>query len=132
MAKVLVVDDDDDTREMLRILFAHEGCDVRTAESGTAAMKEYWKARDEGDPVKLVVMDLAMPDLDGVTTTAQLRAAEAGDPGAPRAFIYGYTGHGDKLHSRESLFRAGFDFVAVKPGDPADFKRMARKFTDGE
>ena len=61
-ARVLVVDDDPVFRNPLRVVLAAHGFDVRIAESGEAA--EALLARD---PVDVVLSDLGLPGMDGVT-----------------------------------------------------------------
>jgi CheY-like chemotaxis protein len=69
---VLVVDDDRDARAMYRIYLVHAGCTVRTARDGHAAIA---KANDWAPDV--IVMDLAMPRLDGWTASRWLKASPA-------------------------------------------------------
>jgi CheY-like chemotaxis protein len=69
---VLVVDDDRDARAMYRIYLVHVGCTVRTARDGHAAIS---KANSWTPDV--IVMDLAMPRLDGWTASRWLKAAPA-------------------------------------------------------
>ena len=69
---VLVVDDDRDARTMYRMYLRHAGCKVRTARDGIAAIA---KAKDRAPDV--IVMDLAMPRLDGWTTSRWLKSSPA-------------------------------------------------------
>jgi two-component system cell cycle response regulator DivK len=69
---VLVVDDDRDARAMYRLYLAHAGCKVRTARDGVAAIE---KAKHR--PPDVIVMDLAMPRLDGWTASKWLKASPA-------------------------------------------------------
>lgn len=72
-ARVLVVDDDPDLRQLLTIALADEGYDVRAAPNGRAALDllEAWQPR-------LIVLDLMMPELDGWA----FRAEQLATPGA--------------------------------------------------
>jgi CheY-like chemotaxis protein len=69
---VLVVDDDRDARAMYRMYLKHAGCKVRTARDGIAAIA---KAKDR--PPDVIVMDLAMPRLDGWIASRWLKSAPA-------------------------------------------------------
>ena len=69
---VLVVDDDRDARSMYRMYLAHAGCRVQTARDGHAAIA---KANDLLPDV--IVMDLAMPRLDGWTASRWLKSSPA-------------------------------------------------------
>ncbi len=58
--RILVVDDDDDTRSALADLLEHEGFGVRTAANGVEAL-----AAMRSEQPALVLLDLLMPELDG-------------------------------------------------------------------
>ena len=66
--EVLVVDDDDDLRAMLRKLLEEQGCKVAEAENGLAALRRL----NESQP-SLILLDLIMPQLDGFGFIAQMR-----------------------------------------------------------
>ncbi len=68
-AKVLVLDDDANIRELLRIHLRAAGYDVRVAENGIAA--GYMVLRD---PPDLIVSDVHMPHMDGFEFVAALKA----------------------------------------------------------
>jgi CheY-like chemotaxis protein len=69
---VLVVDDDEDARTIYSSYLTHVGCDVRTASDGRMAIDAatHW-APD------VIVMDLAMPNVDGWTASKRLKASPA-------------------------------------------------------
>jgi CheY-like chemotaxis protein len=69
---VLLVEDHDDTREALQTLLEREGLDVVTATNGREAMAQL---RDGVAP-GLIILDLYMPDMDGVA----FRRAQLADP----------------------------------------------------
>ena len=69
---VLVVDDDRDARAMYGMYLRHVGCRVRTARDGQVAIST---ANDS--PPDVIVMDLAMPRLDGWTASRWLKASPA-------------------------------------------------------
>jgi CheY-like chemotaxis protein len=66
---ILVVDDDEDTREFLVMLLSFEGYQTLEAGSGVAALTEI-----EGQAVQSIVLDLRLPDMDGLTVARRLRA----------------------------------------------------------
>ena len=68
MYTILVCDDEKDIRQALRIYLTGEGYAVREAENGREALEIL--AREE---VHLVLMDIMMPGLDGMSATAKLR-----------------------------------------------------------
>jgi DNA-binding response OmpR family regulator len=65
---ILVVDDDDDMRGLVRRLLERGGYTVREAEDGRAALRELFAA-----PPDLVLLDVMMPGLDGWTTLERIR-----------------------------------------------------------
>jgi DNA-binding response OmpR family regulator len=68
--KVLVVDDDGSTRLILRRLLSHFPVEVRLAGNGVEAL-----AAIEADPPDLVLLDVMMPEMDGVATLAAIRSS---------------------------------------------------------
>jgi signal transduction histidine kinase/CheY-like chemotaxis protein/HAMP domain-containing protein len=69
---VLVVEDDADTREMLRRMLIEEGWAVSEAENGQVALERVAASQPE-----LILLDLMMPEMDGFTFVAELRQQEA-------------------------------------------------------
>jgi CheY-like chemotaxis protein len=69
-ATVLLVDDDDMVRTAAKSLLVALGCEVISADGGSSAIREYQARRDEVD---LVMLDLAMPVMDGVECFNRLK-----------------------------------------------------------
>jgi len=67
-ARVLVVDDTEDTREMLAIYFRSRGFAVDTASDGIAAVDAARRLHPD-----VIVMDVAMPRLDGISATREIK-----------------------------------------------------------
>lgn len=65
--RVLVVDDDANNRELFRRTLSQEGWTVETAENGREALE-----RMKGEPTRLVVLDLMMPEVDGFEVLEQM------------------------------------------------------------
>jgi DNA-binding NarL/FixJ family response regulator len=107
--RVLVVDDDDDFRLMLRVqLNLVEGIEV----VGTAA--DGYEAIDEVDRVRpdAVAMDLLMPNLDGFATIDRLQEQH------PDLGLVAYTAVAGR-YARERVAEQGVELV-LKSGDPTD------------
>ncbi len=109
--KVLVVDDDLNIQRVLVFTLKQEGFEVHVASDGQAGVE--MAASIEPD---LVLMDVAMPKLDGYEATAQIRAAET----APRRVpIIMLTAEAD-VEQRVKGLRAGADDDIVKPFHPLE------------
>ena len=72
-ASILIVDDVEINREMLRATLEKQGHRVVVANNGREAL-ERWKSGDYG----ILITDLHMPGMDGYELTAAIRAAETG------------------------------------------------------
>jgi PAS domain S-box-containing protein len=107
---VLVVDDEVDTLELIQAVLESFGLRVRTASTVAAAMAAM---RDEAFDV--LISDIAMPEEDGYSLIAQVRALgkERGG-GIPAAALTVYAGREDRMRT----LRAGFQLHAPKPISP--------------
>ena len=109
--KVLVVDDDLNIQRVLVFTLKQEGFEVHVASDGQAGVE--MAASVEPD---LILMDVAMPRLDGYAATQQIRAAET--PGR-RVPIIMLTAEAD-VEQRVKGLRAGADDDIVKPFHPLE------------
>ena len=99
---ILVVDDDADARLIMRAALRKAGFDVRTAEGGEDALKQF-----RAEPCDLVMLDVDMPDLSGHEVCSILRT-EAG-PLVPIVMVTGM----DDVASVETAYSCGAtDFIA--------------------
>ena len=116
--KVLVVEDYDDSREFIRFLLEDYGFDVMEATNGREAVE----ALKEQAP-DLILMDIAMPVMDGLTATRLLKAD--GDlHGIP---VIALTAHA--MASDEAMARdAGCDGYISKPVMPKDVRAEVERW----
>lgn len=70
---VLVVDDNKTNRTILEKILTHWGMQVTLAESGLAALGEVRRAQELGNPFRLILLDVCMPDMDGFSLVEQIR-----------------------------------------------------------
>jgi two-component system, cell cycle response regulator len=104
--KVLIADDDRTSRRLLAAMVAKWGYDPLVAEDGGAA----WKALQQPDHPRLVLLDWNMPVLDGLEVCRRLRALGSPDP--PYVILLtGRTEKGDIVHGLE----AGANDYVAKP-----------------
>ncbi|HYE92590.1 MAG TPA: ATP-binding protein, partial [Terriglobales bacterium] len=112
--RVLLVEDNDDAREMLRMLLELDGHEVHEAADGITAL--------EKAPVlapDVVILDVGLPGIDGYETARRLRALPRGRSMRLVA-VTGYGQPGDKRLAQE----AGFDGHIVKPVDTDALRRQ--------
>ena len=88
-AKVLVMDDEEFIRSLAASLLARHGYRVTTVADGAAALREYRRAREEGAPYDLVILDLTVPGgMGGRQTMEELLRL---DPGVNAIVSSGYS-----------------------------------------
>jgi PAS domain S-box-containing protein len=112
--RVLVVDDNEDAVEALRMLLELEGHQVRTAHDGRNALA----AAREFNP-EVVLLDIGLPDMSGHEVARRL----AEDPRHRDVTLAALTGWGQAEDRRRSA-EAGFQHHLVKPVHPAELKRV--------
>jgi signal transduction histidine kinase/CheY-like chemotaxis protein len=110
---ILIAEDNEINALLARTLVAKLGHRPTVVANGTAAFDAWRAARDAGSPFDLVLMDLHMPDADGIDAARRIRAAEAGDAHTP---IIALTA--DALsEDRDASLAAGMDGFLTKPLD---------------
>lgn len=68
MASILIIDDEEDIRNVLQMILEGDGYDVSIAPNGNVAMDLLRR-----EPVDLLITDIIMPDKDGVSTITEVR-----------------------------------------------------------
>jgi len=109
--RVLVVEDDDDTRELLRVLLETHGIAV----TATASVQEAMSAYERSLP-QVIVADIGMPDYNGYTLIGKVRARDRERGGAiiPAIALTAFTTPTD----RDTILSAGFQVHMPKPFEP--------------
>ena len=110
--RVLVVDDDRDTLELLDAVLGQAGAAVRLCTSSAEALQAYAAERPD-----VVISDLEMPGEDGLTFMQKLRAREAG--GGRQLPSIALTGYG-RTEDRMRALGAGYNLHMPKPVVPAE------------
>ena len=111
--RVLVVEDNDDAREMLKTILQLHGHEVLEATDGAAGLRLAIETHPE-----VALIDLGLPIMDGLELARQIRR----QPLQPGRLI-AVTGYGQPEDRRRSL-EAGFDDHIVKPVDPEQIAAM--------
>ena len=115
MAKVLVVDDAAFMRMRCKKLLTQSGYEVIEAATGSQAVEMY-----QSDKPDMVLLDITMPDMDGLTALREIRKI---DPDARVAMI---TAMGQQSMVVEALKAGAKDFV-IKPFDQDRVLEAVRK-----
>jgi two-component system sensor histidine kinase/response regulator len=119
--RVLVVEDNRVSQLLLQRMLDSLGCSWVTVPNGRRAVEEL-SVRD----YDLVLMDLHMPELDGVAATRQVRSGEAG-PVAREVWIAAVTADA-RREQRERAFAAGVNDYVEKPFTLADIEAALRRY----
>jgi two-component system CheB/CheR fusion protein len=112
--RVLVVDDNADAADIISMLLTHDGHQVRTAYTGTAAL-----AATKGFTPDFVLLDVGLPDMDGYTVARTLRRRKKFE----KVCIVAFTGYGQES-DRQKAGAAGFDEHLVKPVEYARLQEL--------
>ena len=105
--KILVVDDDPNIREVLSILLESENYEVEEASNGSIAVEKVLGALEESSAFDLVVLDIMMPEMDGVEVCRKIREKST----VPILFLTAKSQDKDKVDA----YTSGGDDFLVKP-----------------
>ena len=114
--RILVVDDQEDLRGVLRDLLTGSGYTVIEAADGEAGV-----AKAKSDRPDLILMDIQMPVIDGYEATRQIKSDPALNP-IPIVAVSSFAMKGDEEKARA----AGCDHYVTKPYSPMQLLRLIR------
>ncbi len=121
--RALVVDDDDDARELIATILITAGASVRVA----ASVREALQSLEESRP-DVLLADIGMPGADGYALIREIRTREAQTrQHLPAAAVTAYASSQD----RERTLAAGFDQHVSKPIDAAAILEAVRSMCSG-
>ncbi|HEX6836686.1 MAG TPA: response regulator [Polyangia bacterium] len=122
--RVLVVDDDEDSRDMLTMVFEQYGAAVERAASAAEAL-----AAIERNRPHILLSDVGMPGEDGHSLIRRVREREGqGGLKLPAIALTGYASAEDGARA----LAAGFQLHIAKPVDPAELLVLVSRLLDGE
>jgi PAS domain S-box-containing protein len=119
---ILVAEDDGALREISKTVLTMHGYTVIEAENGEEAVRKF---REHRDAVRLLLMDLIMPKMDGKEACDEIRKMR---PDVKVVFSTGYAPD----HLRRKLQLDGTFHLVQKPVSPAELLRKVRSVLDGE
>lgn len=102
--KILLVEDSPDSRDLLQFMLEREGFQVTLADDGVDGIQ-----RATSEPPDLIISDLSMPRVDGVSMIKRLRSL----PRVCKVPILALTSHG--LEKAMNAIRAGADRALTRP-----------------
>ena len=112
--RILVVEDNDTNRRLLKILLEAKEYEVVEAATGEAAMNHLKNQKPD-----LILMDIQLPKTDGLALTRKIRSS-AGMRDIPIVAVTAYAMKGDK----ERILEAGCDAYISKPIDTRELPRL--------
>ena len=113
---ILVVDDFDDTRLLLRTWLQKKGYRIIEAENGREAVTKAETQRPD-----VIIMDVEMPELDGLSATRQIRKL----PQNQHVPIVAVSAYGADQF-RDDALAAGCDEYVSTPFEPAELEKVIR------
>jgi DNA-binding NtrC family response regulator len=113
--RVLLVDDEKDFVETLAKRLRKRGLDVLSASGGAQAVEIV-----RNEPLDVVVLDVKMPDMDGIETLGQIKKA------GPCVEVIMLTGHADVEVALTGMELGAFDYLMK----PADIDELTYKIQD--
>ncbi len=108
--RVLVVEDNRDSAESLRMLLSTQGYEVALAYTGLEGVEAAQSARPD-----VVICDVGLPGMDGYAVARAIRM----NPATAKTRLIAVTGYGDH-EDRVRALASGFDNHLVKPADPKE------------
>jgi len=106
-SRILVVEDQPDAADSLARVLRLQGHDVTIAQNGTEALRKAAELQP-----RVILCDIALPDIDGYEVARRLRSSSAGR----EAILVALTGYAGE-HARARAEEAGFDLHLAKPVD---------------
>jgi PAS domain S-box-containing protein len=118
---ILVVEDDDDTRDLLQRILEAQGAHVVTARDGPEALVLMAQHAPE-----LLVSDLGLPGMDGYELLARIRADKARGAMLPAIAVTAFA----RPEDRQRVLLAGYQAHIAKPVQPNDLLATVASFAD--
>jgi PAS domain S-box-containing protein len=121
-ARIIVVDDNSDSRELIRRILTRAGAKVTAASSVRAAVRAFRRIRPD-----VLVTDIAMPEEDGYELLRRVRTLENGASRTPAVAVSAYARDEDKERARA----AGFDAHVSKPTSTEELLSVIEQLIKG-
>lgn len=122
LGSILIVDDNADNLKLMLAMLSPLGCELRTASDGPGALTAL-----ENFDAQLVLLDLQLPGLDGLTVARRLKA----DPTRRHIPIVAVTAYAMKGDEAKAL-EAGCDGYLTKPVDKQALRSLVKRLLNQE
>jgi two-component system, chemotaxis family, chemotaxis protein CheY len=124
LRKCLIVDDDLLGRELI-VQYLQNVPVVDTAVDGQDAVEKFRSALTEGDPYELILLDIVMPDMDGITAGKEIRKLEreSAVPADKQVKIIMLTALNTPQDVMQSMMSAQSSAYLVKPVEPEKVRK---------
>lgn len=116
MNNILVVDDEPNLRQLLKLYFEQKGWEVTLASSGSEALNIF----EDGSFISLVILDIKMPDMNGLEVLIEMKKRS---PNIPVIMITAFGSHTGAL---EALRQGAYDYI-TKPFELEELYFRAQK-----
>jgi signal transduction histidine kinase/CheY-like chemotaxis protein len=120
---VLVLEDNDDARNMLAAVLRRSGASVEAADSVAGALRLFGAKQPD-----IIVSDIEMPVEDGYSFISKIRMRESPDKHVPAIALTAYSSSTDRVRA----LAAGFQLHMTKPVDPTDLVAAIRSLLTAE
>ena len=121
MTKILIVEDDPAVRDVVKHALSREGMETLAVEDGEAALQ---RLREDVEPFDLVVLDVMLPGMDGISVCREIRAGEAGSASSEVPVVM-LTARDDEINVVVGL-EVGADDYITKPFRPSELVGRVR------
>ncbi len=118
---ILIIDDDEPLRQMLRTLFESNGCAVEAAASGMEGVLKSIRQLPD-----LIICDIRMSGIDGIETCRQIRRRLTTDQSKFIPILM-LTGRKTRLDVRAAIEAGAIDYL-VKPFDPMKLREKVKTY----
>jgi PAS domain S-box-containing protein len=115
--RILVVDDNSDAAQALKLLLESDGHEVRVASDGDAGLALARQYRPDA-----ALLDIGLPNMDGYELARRMRA----DPALGETLLVAVTGYG-QMHDRARASASGFNHHLVKPVEFSALQRLLQE-----
>jgi CheY-like chemotaxis protein len=118
---ILLAEDGKDNQRLIRLLLQRHGLEVEIADNGRAAVERAELARKEHRPHGLFLLDVQMPEMDGMSAAKELKQRGFKVP------VVALTAQA-MVGDREEFLENGFDDYESKPIDPVRLEKMLARY----